>query len=198
MNESNQKIKIEYCKMIIWTQVANAFSMISPLLTLLFHKNNNKNLSVHKNKATTLLSIHIPISFCYHLISAFNSYICVRSILKIADLSMIHYYALKVCEYFHHKRNIHYKTRLNKLSLCINSLCIMRVCQGHEDTFVRIIGLYICSYNALKNEQGLNEIIVIGSVSSTLFYFDDHLNHIGHSLFHILLGLLHHKILLLL
>lgn len=184
--------------MIIWTQIANAISMISPLVSMLFHRKKNDNLSIHKHKATRLLSIHIPISFCYHLISAFNSHFRIRSILKIADLSMIHYYALKVCEYFHHKRNIYYKTRLTKISLCLNSLCIIRVCQGHEDTFTRIIGLYICSYNALKDEQGLNEIIIIGSVSSALFYFDEHLNNVGHSLFHILLGLLHHKILLLL
>jgi hypothetical protein len=184
--------------MIIWAQIANAVSMISPLVSMLFHRKKNDNLSVHKNKATRLLSIHIPISFCYHLISALNSHFRIRSILKIADLSMIHYYALTVSELFHHKRNVYYKTQLTKISQCVNSLCIIRVCQGHEDTFLRIIGLYICSYNALKDEQGLKEIIIIGSVSSALFYFDDHFNNIGHSLFHILLGLLHHKILLLL
>ena len=184
--------------MIIWTQIANAVSMISPLVSMLFHRKKNSNISIYKNKATKLLLLHIPISFCYHLISAFNSHFRLRNILKIADLSMIHYYALKVCEYFHHKRKIYYKTQLTKISLCINSLCIIRVCQGHEDTFTRMIGLYICSYNALKDEQGINEIIIIGSVSSALFYFDDYLNNVGHSLFHILLGLLHHKILLLL
>lgn len=198
MKELNQKIKNKYCKMVIWTQIANAISMISPLVSMLFHRKKIDCNSIHKNKATRLLFIHIPISFFYHLISAFNSHFRIRSILKIADLTMIHYYALKVCEYFHHKRNIYYKTQLTKISLCVNSLCIIRVCQGHEDTFTRMIGLYICSYNALKGEQGLNEIIIIGSVSSALFYFDDHLNNIGHSLFHILLGLLHHKILLLL
>lgn len=184
--------------MIIWTQIANAISMISPLVSMIFHKKKNDNVSIHKDKATKLLSIHIPISFCYHLVSAFNSHFRVRQILKIADLSMIHYYALRICEYFHQKRNVYHKTRLTKLSFCINSLCIIRVCQGHEDTFTRLMGLYICSYNALKDEQGLNEIIIIGSVSSALFYFDDHLNNMGHSLFHILLGLLHHKILVLL
>ena len=184
--------------MIIWTQIANAVSMISPFVSMLFHRKKNENLSIHKSKATRLLSIHIPISFCYHLISAFNNHRRIRNILKIADLSLIHYYAIRVCEYFHHKRKAYYKTYLTKISLCLNSICIIRVCQGHEDTFTRIIGLYICSYNALKDEKGINEIIIIGSVSSALFYFDEHLNNIGHSLFHILLGLLHHKILLLL
>jgi hypothetical protein len=166
-------------------------------MSMLLHRKQH-NLSIHKRKATNLLSVHIPISFCYHLISAFNSHFHLRYILKIADLSMIHIYALKVCEYFHRKRNIHQRTQLTKISLCLNSLCVVRVCQGHEDTLTRIIGLYVCSYNALKDEQGLGEIVLIGSMSSVLFYFDEHLKSMGHSLFHILLGLLHHKIFLLL
>ncbi len=190
--------------MIIWTQVANAVSMISPFLSMLFHRRqihkeiNSRKSTIHKHKATNLLSIHIPISFCYHLISAFNKFFHIRYILKIADLSMIHYYALRISHYFQQKRNIITRTHLSNISLCLNSLCIIRVCQGHEDTFTRIVGLYVCSYNALKNEENIHEIILIGTVSSALFYFDDHLNNVGHSLFHLLLGLLHHKILRLL
>lgn len=185
--------------MIVWTQIANAVSMISPYITMLIHrKQSNKKNGSHKHKATRLLSIHIPISFCYHLISAFNKFLHLRRILKIADLSMIHYYALRVSHYFHQKRNMNMKTHLSNVSLCLNSFCIIRVCQGHEDTLARMIGLYICSYNALKGEHGIHEIILIGSLSSGLFYFDDQLYHIGHSVFHVLLGLLHHKILSLL
>ena len=183
--------------MIIWTQIANAVTMISPLICMLFHRHTNKN-NTHKHKATRLLSIHIPISFCYHFISAFNRFLGLRHVLKIADLSMIHYYALKLSHYFHQKRNVCVQSNLSKLSFCINSVCIIRVCHGHEDTFTRIIGLYICSYNALKDEENLREIISIGSVSSVLFYYDEHLKNVGHSLFHVLLGILHHKILLLL
>lgn len=186
--------------MIIWTQIANAVSMISPFISMLFHKklNNDRTSISHKHKATNLLSIHIPISFCYHLVSAFNRFLRIRRILKIADLSMIHFYALRISQLFHQKRKIIAQTHISNISLCLNSLCIIRVCQGHEDTFARIVGLYICSYNALRNEENLQEIILIGTVSSALFYFDDHLNNLGHSLFHILLGLLHHNILKLL
>jgi FlaA1/EpsC-like NDP-sugar epimerase len=186
--------------MIIWTQIANAVSMISPLICMLFHRKSykTKNDINHKSKATRLLSIHIPISFCYHFISAFDRFFHLRNVLKIADLSMIHYYALRISQYFHQKRKVNIQTPLSKMSLCINSICIVRVCQGHEDTLTRIIGLYLCSYNALKDEENVSEIITIGSISSALFYFDEHLNNIGHSLFHIMLGLLHHKILVLL
>jgi FlaA1/EpsC-like NDP-sugar epimerase len=188
--------------MIIWTQIANAISMVSPLICMLFHRNNNKDTNKNKNKATRLLLIHIPISFSYHFISAFNRFFHLRNILKIADLCMIHYYALRISQYFQQKRNVNVtvnnQTPLSKVSLCINSMCIVRVCQGHEDTLIRMTGLYLCSYNALKDQENLNGIITIGSISSAFFYFDEHLNNIGHSLFHILLGLLHHKILVLL
>lgn len=183
--------------MIIWTQIANAVSMISPLICMLFHRKTNKYNS-HKRKATRLLSIHIPISFCYHFVSAFNRFFRLRYVLKVADLSMIHYYALKLSQYFHQKRNKSVQTLLFKVSFCVNSICIIRVCNGHEDTFTRVVGLYICSYNALKGEENIKDILTIGSVSSVLFYFDEHLKNVGHSLFHLLLGLLHHKVLLLL
>jgi hypothetical protein len=188
--------------MIIWTQIANAVSMISPLICMLFHRNKNKHIDKNavslKRKATRLLSIHIPISFCYHFISAFDRFFHLRNLLKIADLSLIHYYALRISHYFNQKRDVTVQTPLSKMSLCINSMCIVRVCQGHEDTLTRIIGLYLCSYNALKDQENLNEIILVGSISSVLFYYDEHLKNIGHSLFHIMLGLLHHKILVLL
>lgn len=186
--------------MVVWTQLANAFSMISPFICWLCHrkKKNTQDVNIHKQKATRLLSLHIPISFIYHFLSAFNVPCFVRQLLKKADLSMIHLYALKLSEYIQQKRKYIVNDNVKKLSTGINSLCIMRIMQGHEDTLMRLTGLYICSYNTLKNEQNVHEIIIVGSISSLLFYFDDYLSNIGHSFFHMLLGLLHHKLLVLL
>lgn len=186
--------------MVIWTQIANAVTMISPLISWLHHrrKPKDKNVTGCKRNITRLLLCHIPVSFCYHLLSAFTCPTSIRYIFKVADLSMIHYYALKVSTCFHIKNN-RTEQRLTTVSQCMNSVCIMRVCQGHEDTLMRIIGLYLCSYDALKDEhKAVPKIALLGGVSSLLFYYDDKLFNLGHPMFHVMLGFLHHEILKLL
>lgn len=181
--------------MVKLIQLSNAFTMISPLITWLFHRKKSLGL---KHKATRLLLIHIPISFLYHLVSAFNTPVMIVRIFKAADLSLIHIYTVKLCNFFVVKNNICKQSRLYKFSVFLNTVCIIRVCDGHEDTIMRMVGLYICSYNALKNEPNRNDIALTGFVASSFFYFDDYLLNMGHSLFHLTLGLLHHKVLCLL
>jgi hypothetical protein len=186
--------------LIIWTQFANAMTMISPLISCIHHRFRNGQISRSKQILTKWLLIHIPISFGYHLVSAFQTVKqmrCLRKCLKVADLSMIHLYALKTAHVFIKKHNIKKKLNIHNIALLMNSLCIVRICSGNEDTLVRILGLYVCSYNALcdENKSSVREIAALGGVSSALFFFDDNLNSVGHSLFHILLGFLHHSVL---
>jgi hypothetical protein len=184
---------------IVWSQFANAMTMISPFIAWFNHR-KNKSETDNKCKITRLLLLHIPVSFCYHLMSAIQAPRKFINMLKITDLSFIHYYAMKVGKVFHQnkKNKLNYDIQLYKLSNTINTLCIIRVCQGNDDTLLRITGLYVCSYNALRGERTINEVSVIGLLSSLLFYYDDNLNKVGHPLFHIFLGVLHHKILKLL
>jgi len=192
---------------IVWPQFANAITMVSPLISWFHHRIRMKNTSKKKNKleVTRLLLVHIPISFGYHMLSAFSVVNNIRTLFKIADLSLIHIYALKASNALRNKRlSITYGGESNinatlcKASSIMNSICVMRIVSGHEDTLARVLSLYICTYNALKKEPKLTEISKVGAVSSILFIFDEHLMHMGHPTFHIVLGYLHHQILSLL
>lgn len=176
---------------VIWTQIANALTMISPLIVWFKHRNAQKEckeLSCLKH----MLIIHIPVSFMYHMVSAFNTGRCIRGLLKRADLSLIHIYALKACGAIK-------RTQLSKASTMLNAYCVTRVFQGYEDTKLRISSLYICTHDALRHikvvDKAKQRLIILGVTSSLLFYFDEDLKSMGHSMFHILLGFLHHEVL---
>jgi len=177
---------------IVWTQIANAVSMLSPLMAWWHHR---------KNKAgtcglTRTMICHIPVSFMYHLVSGFGLRGLVRQVLKALDLSLIHIYAVQTsCALMQRMP----KAPLTNFPTMLNFYCVFRVCQGHEDTGVRMTSLYLCSHTAMRHLQWSKkkQVVLIGGLSSAFFYFDDRLGDWGHSIFHIMLGRLHHEILCL-
>lgn len=180
---------------VIWTQIANAFSMISPLIAW-WSKRRHRAIDIKWLRRT--LIIHIPISFLYHLTSAFHIQGLTRNILKSCDLSLVHVYALQAsCAIRNKLTEFSFKPHKPKVSMVVNIFCIMRVCKGHEDTRLRMSSLYICGHDVVRhigNHKHTPKLIVLGVSSSLLFYFDDSLKNMGHSMFHILLGLLHNEI----
>lgn len=183
---------------IVWTQIANAFTMISPLVAWWHHRKKNRNKECHKLlRLRRTLIVHIPVSFMYHFISGLNVNGCVRALLKRCDLSLVHVYALQACKTIKSLQG-NGSLRLAKLSFLLNSYCITRVCRGYEDTKLRMSSLYICTHDAIKHVKCTRTkwcMIILGISSSALFYFDEQLMRMGHSMFHILLGFLHNEIL---
>ena len=176
--------------MVVWSQIANAITMVSPLITWWHHR--HKQSTQCKNLRKTLIR-HIPISFMYHLISGLGVNGLTRWVLKACDLCLVHFYALQVNNTLRQKQ-----LPLTKASYVLNTYCILRVCQGHEDTRIRMTSLYICSYDAIRHiDRGKRHILILGSLSSIFFYYDEYLRDMGHSVFHVLLGRLHHKVLML-
>lgn len=177
---------------IVWTQVLNAVTMISPLIALIL---NSKKSQIHEKVVGKTLIVHIPISFAYHMSSALNAPSHTTKTLKIADLSLIHIYAVTVQDTFKKRR-----TRFNRIQSVanvMNKICVYRICRGYEDTLFRLSSLYVGSYSLFAACTRIKKtfLTVLGLSSSLLFYFDDHLMHMGHPTFHILLGFLHNDIL---
>lgn len=178
---------------IVWTQVLNAITMISPLIALIL---NSKRRQIHKKTVGKILIVHIPISFAYHMSSALNTPIHTTNKLKIADLSLIHVYAITVQDTFKKGRTTRFN-RIQSIANVMNKICIYRICRGYEDTLFRLSSLYVGSYSLFVACTRIKKTLLtlLGLSSSLLFYFDDHLMHMGHPTFHILLGFLHNDIL---
>lgn len=178
--------------MIVWTQIANAFTMISPLVAWWHHRKREKECCALKRLRRTMI-VHIPISFLYHLISGLNIIGCKRGFFKVCDLVLVHVYTLQAC---HMIKQTPVSTM--HLPLLLNTYCITRVCRGYEDTKLRMCSLYVCTHDALRKVKCMRSkrrLVALGVSSSMLFYFDNKLMNIGHPLFHVLLGFLHHEIL---
>lgn len=179
---------------VIWTQIANAFTMVSPFIAWWRHRK-----VAEKQCLTRMLAVHIPISFLYHLVSGLNINGVIKGLLKRGDLALIHIYAMQACRAIKRSHS-HFTTRMPMLFVMpLNTYCIIRVCQGYEDTLLRMSSLYICTHDALRYVKALprskTRLILFGTSASVLFYFDDQLKGMGHSLFHIILGPLHHEVL---
>jgi hypothetical protein len=186
---------------IVWTQIANAFTMISPLIAWWHHRNTKRQKECRELfRLRRTLILHIPISFLYHMVSGLNVRRCVRGLLKACDLSLVHVYALQACKTIkkiHGNGSLHL-SKLPRIPLLLNSYCITRVCRGYEDTKLRMSSLYICTQDAIQHVKCTRtkcRMFLLGAWSSVLFYWDEQMMRMGHSMFHILLGFLHHEIL---
>jgi hypothetical protein len=185
---------------IVWTQIANAFTMISPLIAWWHHRGTKRQ---NECRLRRTMIIHIPISFLYHMISGLNVRGCVRALLRTCDLSLVHVYALQACKTIkkvHNNGSLHLSkvSKVSKVPLLLNSYCITRVCRGYEDTKLRMSSLYLCTHDAIKHVKCSRKkwrLVMLGVSSSALFYFDKQMMSMGHCMFHILLGFLHHEIL---
>lgn len=184
---------------VIWTQIANAFSMISPFIAWWSHRRNQDSKNKHLKRLRRTLIIHIPISFLYHFTSALGIQGLTRNILKSCDLSLVHLYALQARSAITDNVSRFSITSQEKpkLSTLLNLYCVVRVCKGYEDTRLRMTSLYACGHDVVRhvgNHKHTKKMVVLGVSSSILFYFDESLKNMGHSMFHILLGFLHNEI----
>jgi hypothetical protein len=120
------------------------------------------------------------------------------------DLLLIHVYS--VTSAIELRRNIKQVCRLPEkhcsitipaASYTMNSVCIYRVLQGHNDTLFRMMSLYVCAYHGLYNcsNEEKGKILDIGYLACALFLLDDKLYGLGHPLFHVILGPLQHRII---
>lgn len=177
---------------IVWTQLFNAVTMVSPLIALISHIKTN---SIHKRIVGKTLIIHIPISFTYHLTAALNAPVEIVNKFKKADLALIHIYAITANHSC--KRNSTKSEMLisRTLSSIMNTACTYRVCNGFDNILFRMSSLYVASYNILQKHERKLQLIMLAITSSTCFYFDTYLLGFGHPTFHILLGILQHNIL---
>jgi hypothetical protein len=83
----------------------------------------------------------------------------------------------------------------------LNSFCIVRISSGKDDIIIRMITILVSGNYALSPYKRHNEykyVLRNGGASLLLYLFDDKFNNLGHSLFHILLGYLHHDVFKLL
>lgn len=175
---------------VIWTQVLNAVTMLSPLVALIV---NCKKKRIYKRTPGKTLIVHIPISIAYHLSSALNVPMPITNKFKKADLALIHIYTVTVHETWSDSM-----TRMcwgfGKLSCVMNTMCVFRVVQGHSDTIFRLASLYASSFNLLNRIRRKTTVVLLGIASSVLFYFDDQFLYLGHPAFHVLLGFIHNHV----
>jgi hypothetical protein len=182
---------------IVWTQIFNAITMISPFISWFKHRHNLRNTRTHN-----LLLIHLPLSTLYHLISAFKDGCKIQKILLTLDIALIHAYSLSATNEISKCLNITYnKSELNILrtSYCMNTFCIAHVSihKNNNDinfNLTRITSLFLHSYVPLQKLNVINKLFGLGSISVLLYMFDNKLYNYGHSIFHIILGLLHNRI----
>ena len=174
-------------------ELANAISMVVPLCVWFTHRRKRSHQDTHK-----MMIIQIPFSFLYHMSNALIGQCGLTAVLRVCDISLIHIYS------FIATRNIKRKMshminaidkRFEDTLMLWNTYYIYRVYKGYDDSYTRIIGLYVSSMYAVFGKKECLVLTGLGSLCSLLYLFDDRLNHLGHSMFHIALGGLYHGVL---
>lgn len=170
-------------------ELANALSMISPLICWFKQRCRHSAKRMHK-----LMVLHIPVSFAYHMACALpflKKRVLLVRILKSCDLIFIHIFSLIAA------REVRINPCYKNTESCnfiipkiLNSICMFRIAIGNEDTMLRIVSLYTCAIYAVKgySPYKVSRLAVTGSVACALFLLDEHLCYLGHSSFHIVLG----------
>lgn len=173
---------------IVWTQILNAVTMVSPLIALV---TNCKKKQIHKKTIGKTLIVHIPISIACHLTSGLNAPVPITKSFEKADLALIHIYAMVVRDTWSDKTSC---LDLGNFSYVMNTLCVIRVVKGHSDTLFRLLSLYASSHGLLEKIRKKTSMVLLCVASSVLFYFDDKLRCLGHPTFHVLLGFIHNHV----
>lgn len=167
-------------------ELANALSMIAPMFTWLRHRRHRSHQQTHK-----LMALQIPISFFYHMSVSILGQCHLSRLLRACDITLIHIYSFVATRTVKRKTILHVNDTdktFEDMLLVWNTYYIFRVCQGHDDSLVRIIGIYASSVYAVFGKKETVMLTGIGSLCSLLYIFDNRLNNMGHSLFHIALG----------
>lgn len=173
--------------MIIFSELANALSMLSPLVCWFRHRRRHAHTRLHK-----MMIVHIPISALYHLSCALPrckaGVAVVRRVLRIADLVLIHVFSLTAAED---------AGTVPRAAKAYNGLCIYRTVRGHDDTLLRLGAVSTCAYFGLRHyasksrseKKKVMQLCSTGTLACALYVLDAHLHHVGHSLFHVVLGM---------
>jgi len=176
---------------LVLSELANAFSMLSPLVCWFRQRRQHSQRKMHK-----MMIVHIPISIMYHVVCAIPSmrHKVVRRLLKITDLVLIHVFSLTAAKEIHDVvGHVVHVGAVARLPRSLNTLCIYRISRGNEDKWLRLAAVYSCVHYGLKhnkNKRKQLQIYAIGTLACTFYLLDAKLYNFGHSLFHVVLGVL--------
>lgn len=181
-----------------WYELANAVTMISPLICWLYHRRTAKR---HHNvrQLHRFMIVHIPISVAYHGFSAIGVHHKTIGLLRIVDLALIQIHALLATSALWSKQRQHYlgaicrpRRMAFRLSQALNIQVASQLAFGTEHMVLRLGSLYLSAFCTVPFEPAYKPLTVVGIVSSMLYITDTYFHGLGHPTFHILLGYFHH------
>ena len=146
-------------------QIANALTMIFPLMNLIKHRGKRCNLK-------KIMYVHIPISFLLHSVSAFTNNKKVLGPLKKTDYFLIHLSSVVAA--------MDIKKRVHFYPLVHLAIWIMSARQ-HKDMHLSRSLLMLYEHKDMKYDR---KHVITGVTSTLLFNMNNKIPY-SHALFHI-------------
>lgn len=200
---------VDWTHMVRWTEIANAITMLSPLICWWRHRHRSKHHHTEVRALHRWMIIHIPVSFLYHSLGAFLDNLAIIYFLRKIDFTMIQVHAIVATGAVWRKQwRMRQRAQPQQVisvirrvffraSLCQNVRVLVKLwVHQTNNTFERLGSLYLICACTIPYEETCKQLVGVGTLSSMLYIMDDYMFGFGHPSFHIILGYLHHLILI--